>query len=55
MKNICKQCRHFDQSSIYDIPACAAFPSGIPTVILNGQDDHRKPVDGDGGVHFEKI
>ena len=33
---------------------CAAFPKGIPERILSGQDKHSRPVEGDGGIQFEK-
>lgn len=32
---------------------CLAFPDGIPNVVLHGITDHRRPIDGDGGVHFQ--
>jgi len=31
---------------------CAAFPDGIPTPIIENEQDHRKPIAGDGGVTF---
>ena len=33
---------------------CKAFPDGIPHTILDGIDKHLAPVEGDGGVTFEK-
>ncbi len=32
---------------------CAAFPDGVPSKILKGFADHRKPVAGDRGIQFE--
>lgn len=31
---------------------CSAFPDGVPSKILKGRSDHRKPVEGDHGVQF---
>ena len=31
---------------------CAAFPDGIPTQIIDGGFDHRRPFPGDGGMRF---
>lgn len=31
---------------------CSAFPAGIPHAILRGDDAHRTPVDGDGGLTY---
>ena len=37
------------------VHACAAFPvpAGIPEYVLLGQRDHRKPIDGDGGILYQ--
>jgi hypothetical protein len=32
---------------------CDAFPQGIPREILDGEDLHLEPVEGDRGVQFE--
>ena len=32
---------------------CEAFPKGIPEEILSGEDEHLKPVEGDGGLTYE--
>ena len=34
---------------------CAAFNSGIPDEILNGEVGHTKPYKGDNGIVFEEI
>lgn len=33
---------------------CKAFPKGIPDIIYKG-NRHRKAIDGDGGVQFERL
>lgn len=35
--------------------SCKAFPNGIPNLILNGKNDHKKPFPGDNGILFEPI
>jgi len=32
---------------------CAAFPDGIPEIVLTGEHTHRLPINGDNGVTFE--
>ncbi len=50
----CQNCRHFRNDL-----TCAAFPDGIPSVMIavdldEGEIfDHRKPYAGDHGVQFE--
>lgn len=37
--------------------SCTAFPEdqgGIPEVIMNGSNDHKKPITGDNGIQWEK-
>ena len=50
----CPSCIHFRPGNTpQDRPTCAAFPRGIPTVILSGQHDHRTPYPGDHGIRYE--
>jgi hypothetical protein len=66
---VCVGCRHFafERVVVADAPAessepevrfvCAAFPAGrgIPDAIVNGENDHREPVEGDHGIRFEPV
>jgi len=31
---------------------CSAFPDGVPSKIIEGRSDHRKPINGDRGIQF---
>lgn len=47
---ICFQCKHFD----IETSTCAAFPREIPEEILVGENNHRKPLPGQGNdIVFE--
>lgn len=57
----CDGCRHYrglaevtygpDIESDW-VPACAAYPAGIPDMLLRDAADHRQPYPGDGGVRY---
>lgn len=47
----CNTCKHFTLFS--NPPRCRAFPTGIPEMILSGENDHREPVRGDNGIQYE--
>jgi hypothetical protein len=59
-----RECRHFTEwveapgrpSRGFDapIPACKAFPGGIPREISYGNNLHLTPFPGDHGIRFEK-
>lgn len=34
---------------------CAAYPNGIPDVILTNQHDHKKAYPNDNGIRFKRI
>lgn len=46
----CAFCQHKQKAS-----TCAAFPKGIPDLILSNQFDHRQPCDGDNNLQFEPV
>jgi hypothetical protein len=47
---MCYSCVHLNPGEL----TCTAFPQGIPDEILDGRVDHRKPMEGDGGILFEQ-
>lgn len=46
----CYNCGHFQGGN-----TCAAFPHGIPKVILTGENDHSQEFEGDRGLRFISI
>ncbi len=56
---VCSLCAHKrpkpNREFSRDAPTgeCDAFPDGIPVVIWNGENNHRMPFPGDGGMQFE--
>lgn len=46
----CATCKHRSADNPLD---CAAFPDGIPEVILSGDNQHREPFPGDHGITWE--
>jgi len=53
----CSACRHFRSAFSVSPPAedsfCAAFPGGIPDKVYGNELDHRQPIAGDNGIHWE--
>lgn len=49
---VCSHCKHLDLKSKGNV--CTAFPEGIPDEIWLGQNDHKKPYEGDNGITFER-
>ncbi|MEX2246200.1 MAG: hypothetical protein WEC75_05890 [Dehalococcoidia bacterium] len=49
---MCLWCRYLEPSGGY---TCAAYPDGIPEVIIESRADHRKPHAGDHGIRFEPV
>lgn len=53
--NSCSMCKHLNTDTGYEPPfICKAFPGGIPDEIWEGKNDHRKQLEGDHGIQFEK-
>lgn len=48
----CATCKH--RSKVF-AGICLAFPDGIPSEILSGENDHKKPFKGDHGIQYEPI
>ena len=51
---MCYSCLHLRTTLPDGKLPCSAFPYGIPDEILDGQTDHRLPVEGDDGIVFEQ-
>lgn len=49
----CSCCKHFNRQDTA-AETCAAFPTGIPPLILTNAIDHRKAVDGDRGIRYAR-
>lgn len=49
---ISEQC-YFCAHRFERLAQCAAYPDGIPSLVLDGFADHSRPLPGDGGVRFE--
>jgi len=47
----CRRCRHLRSANW----TCAAFPAGIPALILRGRFDHAIAYPGDNGVRFDPL
>ncbi|MDR3368097.1 hypothetical protein [Rhodoferax sp.] len=45
----CKSCAHWSPAHA---TVCAAYPQGIPAVILFGEADHKKPLPNDHGIQW---
>ena len=51
-----RECKHlhWDKLRAGKQPTCAAFPSGIPEVITDGENLHVLPFPGDHGIQYER-
>lgn len=48
---LCASCRHKHEDS----DTCDAFEDGIPDEFLDGDEKHRSPVEGDGGIVYDPV
>lgn len=46
----CISCKHYWMGG-----TCKAFPKKIPSEIITGEHDHRKPFKGDNGIRWEPV
>ena len=60
LPSACMGCRHYrgaikiDLLRDIDAVICAAFPDGIPDIVVDNLHDHKAPIPDDNGIQFEK-
>jgi hypothetical protein len=50
---MCYFCVHLGENNDDDKMTCAAYPDGIPDLIIDAKRDHRTRLPGDNGITFE--
>lgn len=50
---LCLNCKNFNKT--VDDFTCSAYPEGIPMAIIQSSADHRLPLSGDNGIHYDPI
>lgn len=50
ISELCLACKHYRTDGV---PACDAFPDGIPDEIRRGDFDHRDKFEGDNGIRWD--
>jgi hypothetical protein len=53
---LCSICRYKHPDTLdyrKRFPTCDAFPNGIPEAVRKNHLDHRRPISGDNGIHFD--
>lgn len=51
----CMDCKNYIGKNEKEKFYCHAFPDGIPEDVFWNKIDHKKNIDGDKGIKFEKI
>lgn len=51
----CMRCAHLHRDPAATKNTCAAFPEGIPLVILRGEKRHTRAYPGDHGIRFTPL
>ena len=50
---LCMFCKHYHRNDDAEGFRCDAFPEGIPSKFIDGDQEHRSPEEGDHGIQFE--
>lgn len=54
LPDACASCAHFRGQAPSGVATCKAFPQRIPAEVMSGRHTHRKPINGDHGVQWQR-